>query len=224
MRILVIGDMHNDVENLMQYIDMASQLRFDIIVCPGDFTDIAPKGFSSIEIGRLILEQLKATGKPLLAVPGNQDDRMIPVFEREGISVHGRGKVVDGIGFYGFGGAKTPFGTAYEPGEEDIEAGVRDAYESVKDVPIRVQVTHNPPIGTRLDMISTGAHVGSPVVRKLIEELKPAAAICAHIHEARGVDEIGQTKVINPGRFPEGYCGIIDIREGTVDMKVVNLI
>jgi uncharacterized protein len=224
MRILVIGDMHNDVENLMQFLDMASEFKFDLIVCPGDFTDVAPRGFSSVEVGRLILEELKSTGKPILAVPGNWDDKMIPVFEREGVSIHGRGRVVGGIGFYGFGGAKTPFGTSYEPGEDDIETGVMQAYEAVKDARIKVQVTHNPPYGTRCDMITSGTHVGSPVVRRLTEQLKPTVAVCAHIHEARGVDEIGPTKVINPGRFPEGYAGIVDISDDHVDMKVVNLI
>jgi uncharacterized protein len=224
MRMLVIGDMHNDVENLMQFLDLASEFKFDMIICPGDFTDIAPRGFSQLEVGRLVLEELKSTGKPVLAVPGNQDDKMIEVFEREGVSIHGRGRVVGGIGFYGFGGAKTPFNTAYEPGEDDIEVGILEAYESVKDIKTRVQVTHNPPYGTRLDVVGSGIHVGSPVVRKLIEQLAPTAAICAHIHEARGVDQIGQTKIINPGRFPEGYAGIVDIDGSNVDMKVVNLI
>jgi Icc-related predicted phosphoesterase len=121
---------------------------------------------------------------------------------------------------------KTPFGTPFEPEEEELEAGLRRAYEKIKNTKMKVQITHVPPYNTKLDIITSGAHVGSHVVRKLIEELKPNVAICAHIHEARGVDFIGDTKIINAGRFPEGYCGVIDIDESnsTVSAKVVNLI
>jgi len=224
MRILVIGDIHNDVESMLQFLDKASQLNYDIIVCPGDFTDVAPKGFSQEEIGRLVIEELKSTGKPLIAVPGNWDIDIVKLFDEDNIGVHGKGKIIDGIGFYGFGGAKTPFGTAYEPTEAEIDVGIRKAYEDVKDVKFKILVTHNPPKNTKLDMIASGAHVGSETVRKFIEEHEPQAAICAHIHEARGVDEIGSTKIINPGRFPEGYCGIIDISDEGVEVKVISLI
>lgn len=224
LRILAIGDIHNDVENMMQFLDKVTMLEFDVVVCPGDFTDVAPKGFSQEEIGRLIIEELKGLKAPLLVVPGNWDSSLIKMFEEEKISVHGKGKIINGVGFYGFGGAKTPFGTAYEPEESELENGLKKAFENIKNAKLKVQVTHNPPVSTKLDLISSGAHVGSEVVRSFIETKKPQVAICAHIHEARGVDIIGPTKVINPGRFPEGYCGIIDIVEGNVDAKIINLI
>ena len=224
LRILTIADIHNDVESLPQFLDKAVELNFDVVVCPGDFTDVAPRGFSQEEIGRVIIEELKGLKKPVLAVPGNWDGVLIKILEEEGISIHGKGKIVGGIGFYGFGGAKTPFGTAYEPNENEIESGLKRAYEEVKDAKPIVQVTHNPPINTKLDIISSGAHVGSDVVRSFIEIKEPRVAICAHIHEARGVDIIGSTKVVNPGRLPEGYCGVIDITKESVDAKIINLI
>lgn len=224
MKILVVGDLHNDVENVLQFLDRASALKFDVVVCPGDFTDVPPKGFSQEEIGKLILEELKGLKKPLLAVPGNWDASLIKIFEEDDISVHGAGKTVGGIGFYGFGGAKTPFDTVYEPEESEIESGLKRAFEDVKNAKLKIQVTHSPPANTKLDLISSGAHVGSEAVRRFIETKKPQAAICAHIHEARGVDRIGDTKIVNPGRFPEGYCGLIEITEKTLDTKIVNLI
>jgi Icc-related predicted phosphoesterase len=224
LRILVIADIHNDVENIPQFLDRAEELKFDVIVCPGDFLDAPPTGVTREEIGLIILEELKSLGRPVLAVPGNQDDILINVFKEEGMSIHGVGKTIDGVGFYGFGGSKTPFGTAYEPSDSEIGAGLEKAYEEVKDVVMKVQVTHNPPINTKLDIIPSGAHVGSESVRKFIEDKKPDVAVCAHIHEGRGVDVIGNTKVINPGRFPEGYCGIVEISDKGVDAKVVNLI
>ena len=222
MKILAIADIHNDLENLMGYLDKVSEMDFDVIVCPGDFTDVEPKGFTSEEIGRIVLEELKSLGKPIVAVPGNWDRDIINILEEEGVSVHGKGKIIENVGFYGFGGAKTPFNTKYEPSEEEIEAGLRKAFKEIKDATFKVQVTHAPPFETRLDMAFSGAHVGSKVVRALIEEFKPVVAICAHIHEGRGTDRIRDTLVVNPGRFPEGYCALVEVGE-RVNAELVNL-
>jgi Icc-related predicted phosphoesterase len=87
-----------------------------------------------------------------------------------------------------------------------------------------VQVTHCPPARTKVDLLYTGAHAGSETIRKFIEEKQPAVAISAHIHEARGTDELGKTKLINSGRFPEGYCGLVSIEKDEVKAKIINLI
>ncbi|MEM5852879.1 MAG: metallophosphoesterase [Candidatus Aenigmatarchaeota archaeon] len=224
MKILVISDIHNDIENLMEYLDKIQNLDFDVIVIPGDFTDLPPKGFSSIEITKLIIEEIKTLKKPMLSVPGNWDRDIIELLEEEDISIHGRGKIIDEIGFYGFGGARTPFDTFYEPGEREIEEGLKKGFEEVKKAKVKVQVTHMPPFRTKLDVTYTGAHVGSEAVRKAIENYKPVLAISAHIHEARGLDEINGTKLINAGRFPEGYCGFVEIVNNKVETRILNLI
>ncbi len=228
MRIIVVGDVHNDIENLIQFLDRVKSLSPDVIVFSGDFIDIGItiRGFTWIDVSKVVLEELIALNVPILAIPGNHDKDIVPLLEERGISIHGSGKILGDVGFYGFGGAKTPFGTPLEPEEEELEAGLRKAYERVKNAKIKVQVTHNPPYNTKLDRISSGAHVGSKVVRKIIEELQPNVAICAHIHEARGVDTIDHTKIVNAGRFPEGYCGVIDIdiSSSNVSAKIVNLI
>ncbi len=225
MRLLIISDIHNDVENWMKFSDKIEKIDFDILICPGDLTDtLTPKGFTKEEIGKLIIEELKALKKPLLVVPGNQDREIIDLLEKEGISLHGKGREIDGYGFYGFGGARTPFGTSLEPSEEEIKAGLEKAFQEIKDLEKKIQVTHMPPARTKVDQIFTGAHVGSEVIRKFIEEKRPILAISAHVHEARGVDEIGRTKIINSGRFPEGYCGLVEIEEGVKKAEVINLI
>lgn len=224
MQILVIGDIHNDVEKIMSFSDNLELLKFDAIVCPGDFTDIPPRGFSRTDIAKVILEQLKLFGKPIFAVPGNFDKDIIELLEKENVNIHGRGKILNEVGFYGYGGAKTPFNTSLEPSESEMKSGLETAFSKVKNSKYKVQVTHNPAFGTKLDMIYTGVHVGSVGVREFILENKPNVAVSAHIHEARGVDEIGQTKLINAGRFPEGYYGLISIKNGVVEVKVENLI
>ena len=228
MKIVALGDVHSDIESLMQFLDKVKSIGPNVIVFTGDFTDIGidMKGFTHADITELILEELNALNVPVLAVPGNHDKNVLSVLGERGISLHGVGKSIDGVGFYGFGGAKTPFGTPFEPGEDELEAGLRKAYKDVKNAKALVQITHSPPYNTKLDIITSGAHVGSQAVRKLIEEVKPSAAVCGHIHEARGVDSIGNTKIVNVGRFPEGYCGLIDIdvSSATVSAKIVNLI
>jgi Icc-related predicted phosphoesterase len=208
----------------MEYFDKAVLLNFDVMVCPGDFTDITSKGFSNIDVAKIIIEEMKSLKKTIVAVPGNMDGDILDLLDREGVSVHGKGKIIGDVGFYGFGGAKTPFRTSFEPSEEEIKIGLEKAYNYVKSAKFKIQITHSPPARTSLDMVYTGAHVGSQAVRKFIEEKKPTAAVCAHIHEARGVDHIGDTKVINAGRFPEGSCGLITIEDGKVEVKVISLI
>lgn len=226
MKILIASDVHNDVENLLTCIEKVRELEFDVVVLPGDFIDIGwiPRGFSKEDITELILEEFRGLGKPIFSLPGNHDRDVAHVLERSSTSVHGRGKIISGVGFYGFGGARTPFNTPLEPSEEEISKGLKRGYNDIKGESIKIQVTHMPPIRTKLDIIQSGAHVGSEAVRRFIEKNQPRVAISAHIHEARGVDELGKTKLINSGRFPEGYCGLVNIGDKIVDAKIVNLI
>ena len=225
VRIAVASCIHGDIENLMKFLDKVELIDFDIMVCPGDFTDFStPKGFSRLDIGKIILEELESLGKPVLTVPGSWDADLIEFFKKEKVNAHGEGKKVGGIGFYGYGGAKTPFNTPFEPSEGEIELGLEKSYSEVKNTEVKVQITHAPPNGTKLDVIASGAHVGSNAVRDFIESKRPLAAICAHIHESRGVDELGGTKIINSGRFSEGHLGLIDINDSRATAKVTNLI
>lgn len=226
MEIVVVSDIHGDVENLLAYLDKIKELKFDVVVCPGDFTDVnTPKGFTQEDIAKLIINELKTLNAPVLAVPGNVDPKnIIELLEREGVSLHGCGKIIGDYGFYGYGGAKTPFETNIEPSEEELNMGLLTAYKSIERVKFKVQITHAPPSGTVLDMIRSGVHVGSDAVRKFIEEHTPVLAISAHIHEARGIDKINKTFLINSGRFPEGYVGLVNIENGIANGKILNII
>ncbi|MFH0711285.1 MAG: metallophosphoesterase [Candidatus Aenigmatarchaeota archaeon] len=224
VNILVIGDIHNDVENIINYADKVSMMDFDAVICPGDFTDVPPRGFTSVEIAKLILEELRTFKKPIVTVPGNWDDQVLKYLEKEDVSIHGKGKIIGDVGFYGFGGAKTPFNTPLEPSEDEIEMGLKRGFLQVKNAKYKVQVTHVPPVRTKVDRTYSDAHIGSAAVRKFIEENQPDVAVCAHVHEGRGTDEIGKTKILNSGRFPEGYLGLITLKPQDVSVKIVNLI
>ena len=65
-----------------------------------------------------------------------------------------------------------------------------------------------PPYNTKLDNIGCG-HVGSQSIRDLIEEFNPALVLCGHVHEARGIDRINETTIVNPGVFAYGELAIV---------------
>lgn len=225
MEILAVSCVHNDIENMFRLVDAAGNLDFDVVVFPGDFTDLnLPRGFTRVDVAKIVVSELESLGKPLVCVPGSWDKDVDSYLDKKGISVHGRGKVINGVGFYGYGGARTPFNTLFEPADGEIELGLMKAYEEVKDAEAKVQVTHMPPARTAVDRIYSGAHVGSEAVRRFIEARRPEAAISAHIHEARGVGDLGSTKLVNPGRLPEGNAALLSVRKGHAEARTVSLI
>lgn len=81
-----------------------------------------------------------------------------------------------------------------------------------------IYVIHASPYNTKLDVITTGAHVGSKSIRKFIEKEQPFLTLHGHIHESPQMsgswnDRIGETICINVGSsYPEDKlnCVVID--------------
>lgn len=212
LKIMVIADIHGEFEKFSKLVDKTKEHEFDVVLCPGDFTDIfnTPEGYSQVDICELVLQKLLSLGKPVFCVPGNHDPYdTIDLFEEYNVNIHGAVKEFRGVEFVGFGGAATPFNTKFEPTEEEI----RNTLDSkVRDIKGKfILVTHNPPFGTNLDKTETGGHVGSKTIRDFIEKNKPLLAISAHIHEAGGTDNLGETTLFYPGVAYEGYYGLVEI-------------
>lgn len=223
MKILVIADIHGDFESLSNVL---AELKndFDVLVCPGDFTDVGLSlaGFSREDMLQIMLDELLSCGKPVFALPGNHDPPEVhKIFDEYGVNLHGRGKIIDGVGFFGFGGAKTPFGTPFEPSEEETANGLKKALDAVVGANKKIMITHNPPKNTKLDRVLSGSHVGSQAIRDFILKNKPDVAISAHIHEARGTDVLGSTQLIYPGAVTDGWAGIISVGDKT-ETKILN--
>ena len=93
-----------------------------------------------------------------------------------------------------------------------------------------IYVIHAPPFNTNLDVITTGAHVGSKAVREFMEQWQPFLALHGHIHESPKMsgswkDKIGKTPCINVGSsYPEDKlnCVIIDV-DDLNDMRYFEL-
>ena len=72
-----------------------------------------------------------------------------------------------------------------------------------------------------LDEIPSGAHVGSPAVKRIVDEFHPILALSGHIHEAIGCKVIDGTTFVNPGPAKEGYCAVIDVSDGKVGVEML---
>jgi Icc-related predicted phosphoesterase len=193
--------------------------QVDLIILAGDITNFGPP-----ELGEEILNEISSYDVPVLAIPGNCDPETIhgEIEGSHAINIHARSIVIKNVGICGFGGSNpTPFNTPLEFEEVEIYDEAKKAMDSIKDQKITLMVTHAPPYGTEADQVSSGDHVGSKSLRKIIEEFQPSINICGHVHEARGTDQIGGTFVVNAGNLCDGNACLIDISEDEKpDIKV----
>lgn len=212
MRILVVADIHGDFRALESALETIKKERADLVICPGDFTDMfgTPTEFSQLDIAALVLQKLLVLNKPLLCVPGNQDPyEILELLKEYKANLHNKAKKIRGTSFIGWGGATTPFNTKFEPSEEETRDALEALGRNAKDF---VLVVHNPPKETKLDLTQAGKHVGSPAIREFILKKQPILAISAHIHEAGGTDKLGKTALFYPGPVFEGYYGVVEIK------------
>ena len=222
MKLLIIADIHGDFEVLGEIIEKASRHNPDIVICPGNITDMfkIPPEFSQLDIADMVVQKLISLGKPLLCVPGNHDPyEILDVFKEYHANIHAHHKKISGVTFMGFGGAPTPFNTLFEPTEEETKAHL----EKFPANPPSILVTHNPPKNTKLDKLPSGEHVGSQAIREFIEKTHPLCAISAHIHESSGEDRLGETVLFNPGPAFKGNYGIIEIEKNSVKCQLLKI-
>lgn len=215
MKILAVGDIHGKYMKIIKYI---KENPVDLIIISGDITHFGPP-----ELGEEILNEISSFNIPVLAIPGNCDPINLygNIDNSRAINIHGRSVTIKDIGICGFGGSNpTPFNTPLEFEEVEIYDQARTALETIKDHKVTLFVTHAPPYGTKTDVLPSGDHVGSEGLRKLIEEFQPSLNICGHIHEAKAIDEVGDTKVVNPGMLSEGNACIIDIDDSDENLKI----
>ena len=211
MKIISFGDIHEDTSNL---IKIKSELgNADLIVISGDLTNYHGK----VE-AKKVLESIKKYNKHMLAQYGNLDQPEVNEYlTGEGINLHGNGYIFGDVGIFGCGGSTpTPFNTPSEISEADIEQFLTNGYNKVKDARWKIMVCHTPPKDTAIDVVRSGLHVGSSVVRNFIEKFKPDVCISGHIHESRGKDKVGDTIVLNAGMFRDGWYIEVLIDKGVL--------
>jgi Icc-related predicted phosphoesterase len=208
MKIIAVADVHGSydvVEKILQ-----TEQPFDAVVLAGDVTT---KG-TARELESAILA-VRKHGPPVMAVAGNMDPpHLEQSLEALGVSLNGKGRVIGAVGFFGVSSCPvTPFHTPYEIDEKEIARRADAGWVQVEGAPWTVFVPHAPPRGTKLDRTFTGMHVGSTAVRDFVEKRHPHVVVCGHIHEARGIDALGKSQMVNCGPAERGFYAVITIAE-----------
>jgi len=168
---------------------------------------------------RLADERLAGTGIKCFISPGNDD--FFEIDEVLGSGKHvtnpeGRVVEIDGqhemitLGYTN----RTPWNSPREVGEDVLQSKIDEMVGGVKNMETLIFNIHVPPIDTPLDqapkldenlkpIVSGGDPVmvsaGSTAVQGCIERYQPLVGLHGHIHESRGMVQIGRTMCFNPG-------------------------
>ncbi|EHJ46885.1 metallophosphoesterase [Solidesulfovibrio carbinoliphilus subsp. oakridgensis] len=204
-----IGDVHDDIAALGRIPGLGDAAG---VVVSGDLT--IRGGAAS---AKLVLEAVRRRNPVVMAQIGNMDTGAVDAYlTAEGVNLHATGRVMpQGVGFFGCGwSTPTPFHTPSEAGEERVAAWLEAAHAVVAHCPHLVMVCHTPPFGTAADVVGSGAHVGSQAVRDFISRVQPAICLTGHIHEARSIDSLGRTVIVNPGALADGGYARITLGPG----------
>jgi Icc-related predicted phosphoesterase len=214
MRIAYVVDVHDRFDAVPRALAAIGEV--DLLVVGGDITT----GGTADDAARAI-ESWRRLAPELLAVAGNMDSPEIDARLRElGVSLDARGVIHGDVGLFGVSAApRSPLRTPYELDDAELENRIQAGLEAVRDARVKVFCPHAPPLGTACDRLPTGEHVGSSVVRRVVEREQPDVVLCGHIHESAGVDEIGRTRIANPGPVLAGRYAVVDVGE-TVTVEI----
>jgi Icc-related predicted phosphoesterase len=209
MIIVSITDIHGDLEGLAAFADAFSSA--DVVLLTGDLTH-----FGHADDVASILDAVRQHNPHVLAVHGNCDHPDVAEYlSHEGVSLHGCHVVRDGVAFVGLGGSiACPVPTPGQLTDANISDLLGEAVRGLQvDAPV-VLVSHQPPADTCLDVVAGGRHVGSRAVRDFIDDRRPLACFCGHIHEASGTDQVRKTRLLNPGPARKGRYGYAEVLDG----------
>jgi hypothetical protein len=191
-KILAVGDIHGDSRLMKKLAQQAKEENVDIVILAGDLT-FADQEFKDI------IKPFTDIKKQVLLIPGNHEstetvDFLAKVYPPTK-NIHGKSFVKDDLGIFGVGGADIGINQIED---SELYHLLKISNEKVKGLDKKIMVTHMHPAGTKSEF---SGFEGSKAIRKAIEAFKPDIALCAHIHEAAGVeDKIGKTRVLNVSR------------------------
>jgi len=210
MRIIALADLHGSISQIQA---ISPELAgADIVLLAGDITN-----FGGRREAERVIKAIAAWNPRILAVPGNCDPPDVIHYLNE---VHVNLLICrahHGIAFVGVGASlPCPGTTPNEVGEEAFALALAAAYTDVGMGKPSILLSHQPPYGTKVDLANKEMHVGSTSIRDAIERHKPLICFTGHIHEAVGVDTIGETIVINPGPLRQGRFALAEIVDGKV--------
>jgi Icc-related predicted phosphoesterase len=209
MKIAYLVDVHGRFEAVPRALDEIGDV--DLLIVGGDITT----GGTPEEAARAIEGWLPLVPR-LLAVAGNMDSPAIDARLADlGVALDARGVELGDVGVFGVSAApKSPLHTPYELDEAELERRIELGLADVRDSRVTICCPHAPPHGTACDRLRSGEHVGSTAVRSFVEREQPDLLLCGHVHESRGEDTVGTTRVVNPGPALAGHYAVVDVNGG----------
>ena len=203
MQILAISDIHGNRTKLREILAAAG--RPDVIVVGGDLTQLGSPDEAAAAVALC-----RDHAPVVFTVTGNCDDELIEKqLARDGSSLTGAGRIVDGVGFFGVSAAAPHLGNTWEVSEAVLADWLERGYRDVAAVSRRVLVSHPPPFGY-VDWAYTKKHGGSHAVRAALDTATLDLVICGHIHEARGAARHNDVAIVNCGPAWMGYYAWVD--------------
>ncbi len=215
---IALGDIHDEINRLQEIPELK---QADGIIVSGDLT----MNGGAKQAERVLLA-LKEFNSHILAQIGNMDRMEVSeLLNENNYNIHAQVReLAPNTCIFGVGGSTfTPFGTPSEFPESDFSFWLEEAWQKARKWSKRVLISHNPPKDTLCDVIGDNVHVGSTAVREFILENQPDICICGHIHEARNIDSIGRTVVINPGSFMDGGYVILRSNKGQLSVELKSI-
>ncbi len=209
LKVLALTDIHRSLNAAKGVTNKIAEEHPDAILIAGDISH------GNLNEAVNLLQVLNSSQKDVFFVPGNMDSPELMNWNERSIkNLHGRCESLDNYSLIGVGGSiYTPFNTHLEFAETEIAETLSQAFLKCAEKKNMILISHCPPKDTKLDRTATGIHAGSTSVRQFIESKKPVLVVTGHIHEARGIDKIGETIIVNPGPAHMGRYGIIEFGE-----------
>lgn len=215
---IALGDIHDDMRRFAHIPELPAA---DGVIVTGDMTNAG-----SVKQAERVLHAIESYTPNILAQIGNMDRAEVTEWlTSKGWNLHTVVReLAPDVAIFGVGASTfTPFGTPSEFPESHFANWLESAWKRARNWSKTVLVAHNPPKDTVCDALPGGIHVGSVAVREFIEEVQPDICLCGHIHEARGIDRIGRTVVVNPGNFGAGGYVVMRLNSGQLSVELREL-
>jgi uncharacterized protein len=211
MRLYAVADIHGRADRMAAIKNNIKVYRPDLLVAAGDITNFARILPVISELGDLSI--------PVLAIRGNTDLKRVEYQMLSKGNIHFLNHCAltfQGVHFTGISGAlPIPFRSRIAFREASIWSRLLPLI-----TPETVLIAHPPPWGA-LDRVMGKFHAGCKSLQKVIVQYRPALLICGHIHEDAGLEDMGNTRIVNcaMGCFCEG--AIIDITHGQITAEIL---
>ncbi len=224
IRILAIADIHLEFDKALEIVK--NERAIDYIFIAGDIADIPFTEYALDEIISFLNNLERIADAEIYAILGNNDHPELFNMDFNKIKILKEDVVIlkNNLKLIGISG------TYHAPEIYNlIPLSELEIYEKLIKLSSGINgkemiiLIHEPPSPTKLSFSVLDKHAGSRMLHKFIEEKQPLLCICGHVHEAFGIDRIGESLILNVGPAYEGRYSIVEInQEIKITLKKIN--